>query len=107
MLKIQLTTKNIPMADDIKRITTEKLKKLEKRLVKFPEDAVKAIVMLKRRQHRSEDDIYVTTIALYVPSRILHAHQDGYTLEESLNGAIEDLEDQLERYKGKFEDRSG
>lgn len=102
MITLQLTTKNIPLADDIKGIINEKLTKLEKRLVKFPKDAVKAVILLKRRSHRSEDDIYVTTIALYVPSNIFHAHQDGYTLEESLNDAIEDIKDQLEKYKEKI-----
>jgi ribosome-associated translation inhibitor RaiA len=56
---------------------------------------------LRKRTHRSEDDIYVTQMAVYVPKKILHAHQDGYNLEESLNDAIDDIEDQLKKYKEK------
>jgi len=101
MIKLQLTTKNIPLADDVKRIVREKLSKLDKFLSKLPPDLVKAVVMLRKRTHRSEDDIYVTQMAVYVPKKILHAHQDGYNLEESLNEAVDDIEDQLKKYKEK------
>lgn len=102
MFPVQLTTKDIPLADDVKRIVDAKMKKLQARLKKFPEDAVKAVVMLKRRKRQSEDDIYVSAIALYVPSKILHARKDGYTLEESFNEAVDDIEDQLEELKSKI-----
>lgn len=102
MIKLQLTTKNIPLADDVKRIVREKLSKLDKFLSKLPPDLVKAVVLLKKRTHRSEDDIYVTQMAVYVPKKILHVHQDGYNLEESVNGAVDDIEDQLKKYKEKM-----
>lgn len=102
MFPVQLTTKNIELTTEVKYLVNLKLEKLEKRLSIFPPDGVSAVVMLKKRIHRSEDDLYTVRIALYIPSRTLHAHQDGYTLEESLVGGVEDLEDQLERYKGKL-----
>ena len=102
MFTIQLSAKNIPLEDDVKRLTNEKLKKLEKHIMNFPQDALKAIIMLKKRTHRSDDSLYTTTIALYVPSRILHAHYEGYSLEDSLIGAVDDIEEQLEEYKEKL-----
>jgi len=102
MIKLELTTRNIPLEDDVKRIVNEKLKKLEKLLVKFPPDSIKAVIMLKKRARRSEDDIYVTNLAFYLPSKIFHADQDGYTLEESLGEAIEDIKDQLKKHKEKM-----
>lgn len=104
MITLQLTTKKIPLNEEVKRIVQEKLKKLEKLLQKFPEDSIKATILLKKRAHQSEDDIYVTQLAFYIPSKIFHAHQDGYTLEESVNGAVEDIEDQLKKHKEKMKE---
>lgn len=102
MFPIQLTTKNLELTKDLKKLTFEKLKKLEKYFLNLSSDSVLATVLLKKRVHQSEDNIFTTKIALKVPSGICHAHQEGYTLEESLIGAIEDIEDQLERHEGKF-----
>lgn len=90
------------MAEDVKRVVNEKLKKLDKYLTRYPEDLIKAVIMIKKRIHRSEDDIYVTRMAIYIPKKILHAREDGYTLEESVNGAVDDIEDQLKKYKEKI-----
>lgn len=105
MFTIQLSAKNIILAEDVKSLVNDKLKKLEKYTAKFPQDSLKAIIMLKKRKHRSDDDIYTTSIAFYIPSRIFHAHQEGYSLVESIIGAVDDIEDQLGRYKGRLEER--
>lgn len=102
MFPVQLTTKNLELTKEVKNLTLEKLSKLEKHLSKIPVDAITATVLLKKRVHQSKDNIYTVKIALNISSGAFHAHQEGYTLEESLIGAIEDIKDQLEKHQAKL-----
>lgn len=101
MFSIQLTSKNLELTQEIKNLTFEKLKKLEKWLANFPPDAISTTVLLKKRTHQTKDNRYTTKIALLTPWGMFHAHQEGFTLEESLVGAVDDIEDQLEEHKEK------
>lgn len=102
MFPIQLTSKNLELTQEVKNLVYEKLKKLEKWLTNLPPDAITATVLLKKRAHQTKDNVFTTKIALNIPSAAFHAHQEGYSLEESLIGAIEDIEDQIEHHQGKI-----
>jgi len=106
MFSVQLTSKNLELTSEVKSLVFEKLQKLEKLLVNFPPDAITATVLLKKRVHQSKDNVFTTTLALTIPSAIFHSHQEGYTLEESSVGAIEDLKEQLEKHKVKLQSQN-
>lgn len=98
-VRYNFTTKNLGFHEVIKELLEKKLEKLRKLLKNYPEDAVFANVAFKKQLHRSTHEIFNTQIALHLPGDVLHADQNGFTLEESLIGAIEDIEDQVEDYK--------
>lgn len=99
MINIQLSTEKMTLLEDDKKMVYQKFSKLDKFFKKKPTDLIKLKVAIKRRAHRTEDDIYVVRLCLYLPKKIISAHQDGYSLEEALNEAIHDLKIQLVKHR--------
>ena len=97
-MRIELTGRHIEITPIIRRLVVKKLAKLERVL---NDSAVSAQVVLARERHRHR-----TEITLHArDDRFLHAWGASTTWETSIGEAVERTAQQVQKLKGKWQER--
>ncbi len=91
--------KNLEPAFSIKNYLERQIKRIERRILKFPEDQVFLHVTLEKHPRKEE---YVALFTLSLPKRQLHAEEQGKNLRHILKEVCGDLIEQLEGVKSKL-----
>jgi ribosome-associated translation inhibitor RaiA len=98
-MNVQIIYKGIQPSTPIEKFFETKSRKLGKFIRSFPDDAVQLRASLERQAHK---DLYIASLRLSFPQRILTTKEIGPELMPALHAAVEDLLKQLEKFKSRL-----
>jgi len=111
-MRIHITTKNMELAEDIRRYVEEKIGELDK-FINYPGEGVKAIkgkasvevwVEIGRTTfHHKKGQIFRAEAQLYLPGESLRSEAEAEDLLTAITEVKDELQRELKKYKGKAE----
>ena len=97
MLKIKVQGRDIEITDDIQSYVGKKFNRLSRHLPQM----LDATAEIKRTSSRSGDDRIVVQLTLTVKGQVLRAQRRGSTVSEAVDTAVDVMDRQIRRYKGR------
>lgn len=101
-MPLQIISDKFEVTEGIKALVEDKLSNLLRRFKDTPEDLVDARVVLKGNPKK---DIFMAKIEIFLGKLRFIGRDKQYSLESAVIGAVQDVEEQYERFKTK--DNSG
>ncbi|OGP85988.1 MAG: hypothetical protein A2Y95_11225 [Deltaproteobacteria bacterium RBG_13_65_10] len=98
-MNVQISYKGIQPSSHMEKFFEVKSRKLGKFTRSFQDDAVQLRASLERQAHK---DVYIASLRLSFPQKILTAKEMGPELMPALHAAMEDLLKQLEKFKSRL-----
>lgn len=98
-MKTNIEFKQFEPRNGTRELIDQLIKKVEKRIKKFPENAVFLRVLV---EHNATRKRYPVSITLEVPGKTLATKEERHDLDETLRDAFAEIERQLDRYRGKL-----
>ncbi|MBD3365879.1 hypothetical protein GF360_00890 [candidate division WWE3 bacterium] len=96
----QITSDNLKLSESMKTLAENKVSKLEKYFPNTDEDLVISRVVLNKG---SEEDTFVSKVELEVAGKLYYGDETDYSMESAVIGAVEAIERQVEKERGKQE----
>jgi putative sigma-54 modulation protein len=97
-MQIQIYAKDLELTSSIKEYTENKIGGLEK----FLENIFEAQIDLsKTTQHHKQGDVFKASANLIVPGSKLHAEFVSENLYASIDGLVDELQNEIKKMKGK------
>ena len=97
-MRLELTGRHVEITPDLRKQVEKKLAKLD-RLLKGGIVSVQAVLTLEKYRRKSEVTVHTRG------EHFLHGLGDTGSWETSINDAIEKIEQQLQKVKGKWQER--
>lgn len=97
-MRLELTGRHVEITPDLRTQVEKKLAKLD-RLLKGGIISVQAVLTLEKYRHKSEITVHTRG------EHFLHGLGDTSTWDTSINDAIEKITQQLQKVKGKWQER--
>jgi putative sigma-54 modulation protein len=97
-MRLELTGRHVEITPDLRTQVQKKLAKLD-RLLKGGIVSVQAVLTLEKYRHKSEVTVHTRG------EHFLHGLGDTNSWETSINDAIEKIAQQLQKVKGKWQER--
>jgi putative sigma-54 modulation protein len=97
-MRLELTGRHVEITPDLRKQVEKKLAKLD-RLLKGGIVSVQAVLTLEKYRHKSEVTVHARG------ENFLHGLGDTNSWETSINDAIEKIAQQLQKLKGKWQER--
>ena len=101
-MEIKIGSKNMELPERAKSYILKKVQKLKPRL----QDISEIRVEVSEEKTRSQKDRFIVRIVLDCQHTLIHSEERGDTIQSAMDKALPVTERQLERWKGKMEDRS-
>lgn len=95
-MKLILAGTNMDLTEDLKEMAQKKLDKLDK----YFDDTITGDVTFSRQKEREKIEV-----TIHLPGHILRVEEETYDIYESLDNAVDALEAQIRKYKGKLRDK--
>lgn len=96
-MDIKIRGRNVDISDDIQSYVDRKFNRLSRHLPQMMD----ATAEIKRTSSRSGDDRIAVQITLTVKGQVLRAQRRGSTVREAVDTAIDVMDRQIRRYKGR------
>lgn len=97
-MRLELTGRHVEVTPELRKLVEKRLAKLD-RLLKGGIVSVQAVLTLQKYQHKVEFTVHTRG------DRFLHGVGNTNAWETSVSGAIEKIEQQLVKVKGKWQER--
>jgi len=97
-MRLELTGRHVDVTPDLRKLVEKRLAKLD-RLLKEGIVSVQAVLSLEKYRHKSEFTVHTRG------DHFLHGLGDTSAWETSITAAIEKVEQQLVKVKGKWQER--
>jgi ribosome hibernation promoting factor len=97
-MRLELTGRHVEITPDLRKQVEQKLAKLD-RLLKGGIVSVQAVLTLEKYRRKSELTVHARG------EHFLHGLGDTNSWETSINDAVEKIEQQLQKVKGKWQER--
>ena len=97
ILKIKVNGRDVEITDDIQSYVDKKFNRLSRHLPQMMD----ATMEIKRTSSRSGDDRIVVQLTLTVKGQVLRAQRRGSTVSEAVDTAVDVMDRQIRRYKGR------
>ena len=96
-MKIKVNGRDVEITDDIQSYVDKKFNRLSRHLPQMMD----ATMEIKRTSSRSGDDRIVVQLTLTVKGQVLRAQRRGSTVSEAVDTAVDVMDRQIRRYKGR------
>ena len=96
-MKIKVNGRDVEITDDIQSYVDKKFNRLSRHLPQMMD----ATAEIKRTSSRSGDDRMVVQLTLTVKGQVLRAQRRGSTVSEAVDTAVDVMDRQIRRYKGR------
>ena len=96
-MEIKIHGRDVEISDDIKGYVDKKFNRLSRHLPQMMD----ATAEIKRTSSRSGDDRIVVQLTLTVKGQVLRAQRRGSTVSEAVDTAVDVMDRQIRRYKGR------
>ena len=101
-MKLQIVAKNLELSQEVRGRVRHKISKLDKRLRNITDVKVE----ISQEVTKFPQQRYVVQITLIAGGMIIRGEERAADIYVALNGVIEIMDRQIERYKGKFYTRT-
>ena len=96
-MNIKVNGRDVEITDDIQSYVDKKFNRLSRHLPQMMD----ATAEIKRTSSRSGDDRIVVQLTLTVKGQVLRAQRRGSTVSEAVDTAVDVMDRQIRRYKGR------
>ncbi len=96
-MEIKIHGSSLGITDDIQSYVDKKFNRLSRHLPQM----LDATAEIKRTSSRSGDDRFVVQLTLMVKGQVLRAQRRGSTVSEAVDTAVDVMDRQIRRYKGR------
>ena len=96
-MDIKIHGRNVDISDDIQSYVDKKFNRLSRHLPQMMD----ATAEIKRTSSRAGDDRIAVQITLSVKGQVLRAQRRGSTVREAVDTAVDVMDRQIRRYKGR------
>ncbi len=96
-MDIKIHGRNVDISDDIQSYVDRKFNRLSRHLPQMMD----ATAEIKRTSSRAGDDRIAVQITLTVKGQVLRAQRRGSTVREAVDTAVDVMDRQIRRYKGR------
>lgn len=96
-MDIKIHGRNVDISDDIQSYVDKKFSRLSRHLPQMMD----ATAEIKRTSSRAGDDRIAVQITLSVKGQVLRAQRRGSTVREAVDTAVDVMDRQIRRYKGR------
>ena len=96
-MEIKIHGRSLEITDDIQSYVDKKFNRLSRHLPQM----LDATAEIKRTSSRSGDDRFVVQLTLMVKGQVLRAQRRGSTVSEAVDTAVDVMDRQIRRYKGR------
>ena len=96
-MDIKIHGRNVDISDDIQSYVDKKFNRLSRHLPQMMD----ATAEIKRTSSRAGDDRIAVQITLMVKGQVLRAQRRGSTVREAVDTAVDVMDRQIRRYKGR------
>ena len=96
-MSLQITSDSFHLRPETAKLVSEKIKKIEKLLIDVGEELKDIRVVINKGPRFG----FVAKVELWIPSGSFVAKAGGFTIEGTLDDAIEEMASQVKKHKGK------